>query len=111
MTNPTPPHAEIKVTDADRAAANALMVELFQGSPDLEADLAWAKTVIRGEDDEYPIVQAFAAHAEAARIEEREDCALVADALADEWRLVVGLRGHVIGASSAARAILARGEA
>jgi hypothetical protein len=57
---PTPPHAEIKVTDADRA---------------YDWRRAWQHC--NGEID--ALIQAFAAHAEAARIEEREACALVAD--------------------------------
>lgn len=52
----------MQANDADRTAAAHLMHSQFTGVPGLERDAAWAETVRRGEDDNYPIVQFFAAH-------------------------------------------------
>lgn len=51
-----------EVTEADRVSAADLMLALFENSHGLEAEGEWSQTVRAGEDDAYPIVQAFARH-------------------------------------------------
>lgn len=63
------------VTEADREAAAKLMRDVFQGIDMLAGDYAWADTVERGEDDNYPFVRAFARHAATARAGALEEAA------------------------------------
>lgn len=72
------------VTQADRDASAALYAFLFDGEPDLTFDDVGR--IRRGEQDHGPGVQAFARHAQQARMEERERCAKIADAFASNAR-------------------------
>lgn len=88
-------HNELPVTGEDREAMVA-----YEKLSSIPLSPEFAKAILNGEHDGCARVQAFARHAEQARLKERERAAGIADKRATEWRasIVGGTVGYAFKA-------------